>query len=222
MKKPIDLLLEKKEISPAITHFKSPLKKNNLSNDLKIKLIEDHFRKILEILGLDLSSDSIKDTPQRVAKMYVNEIFSSIDPNKFPSIQLFSDIETTDKRLIFVKDIKIHSFCEHHFLPMIGKAFIAYIPNKKIIGLSKINRIVDFFSKRPQLQERLTAQIADSLSIVLNTKDVAVYTELDHLCVKIRGVEDFTSSTSAYHFKGLFNKNKDYKEDFFSLLKRSN
>jgi GTP cyclohydrolase IA len=200
--------------------FPSPLlsKESKLSNEKKLKQIEYHFTEILKILGLDLSNDSIKDTPKRIAKMYVKEIFSSLDEKSFPALRFFDDIPSEDKRMILTKDIPLNSICEHHFLPMIGKAHVAYIPNKKIIGLSKINRLVNYFSKRPQLQERLTSEIANCLSNILDTEDVAVYTSLKHLCITTRGAGDFPSTTSSYCLKGSFKTDNNLSQEFLSKL----
>ena len=150
--------------------------------------------------------------------MYIDEIFQGLDNKNYPNIKCFEDVTSNDLRTIFIKDITVNSFCEHHLLPMIGKAYISYIPNKKIIGLSKINRIVDFFSKKPQLQERLTCQIAEDISKVLNTENVAVYTVLDHLCVKIRGIKDYPSKTAVSCFKGAFKNRSDLRSEFLSQI----
>ena len=210
-KKILDLIHNAKKQKTKKTFFPSPLlsNENKLTAEEKIKKIEGHFSEILKILELDLNNDSIKDTPKRIAKMYVKEIFSGLDPNNFPSPRFFKDIASDDKRIILSKDIPIYSICEHHFLPMFGKAHIAYIPNKKIIGLSKINRLVDYFSKRPQLQERLTTEIADCLSNLLETEDVAVYSILQHLCITMRGTKDYPSITSCCSLKGYFKKEKN-------------
>lgn len=191
---------------------------NNLSEDQKISLIESHFKKIMQILGLDTTDHSLKNTPKRIAKMYVQEIFSSLNENNFPKICFFEDeTHTSSSKVILIKNITINSMCEHHFLPMFGRAFIAYIPNKKVIGLSKINRIAAFYSKKPQLQERLTEEIAAKLKEVLCTDDVAVLTDLRHLCVTFRGVNDLPSTTTTYSLHGKFLK-QEYKNDFFSQV----
>lgn len=213
----LEKVTEKKNLKSV---FSSPLlsKGEKLSNEEKLKKLEHHFTEILKILGLDLNNDSIKDTPKRIAKMYVKEIFFGLDEKNFPSLRFFDDISSEDKRMILTKDIPINSICEHHFLPMIGKAHVAYIPNKKIIGLSKINRIVNYLSKRPQLQERLTSEIATSLSESLSTEDVAVYTSLKHLCITMRGTEHFPSTTSAYCLKGSFKKDSSLSQEFLSKM----
>src|SRR5262249_24101403 len=161
----------------------------NLSNEEKIAYIATRFREIMEVLGLDLSDASLSRTPERVAKMYVNEIFSGLDPSQFPSISFIDDDYKHAGRsnMIFMK-VNFCSFCEHHFVPMIGTAHVAYVPFRKLIGLSKIPRLVRFFANRPQVQERLTAQIADSLAILLETEDVAVSLKAEHYCIKARGI----------------------------------
>ena len=160
----------------------------------KITKIEHHFQKIMEIMGLDLNDDSLKGTPNRVAKMYINEIFSGLDSKNFPKMSLFPNNYQYDGMLV-EKDIEVYSTCEHHFVPIIGKAHVAYVAGDNIIGLSKINRIVQFYSKRPQVQERLTIQILNKLKEVLKTEDVACIIEAKHLCVNMRGVRDTKSAT---------------------------
>ncbi len=191
----------------------------NKSEGEKIKKIENHFRAIMETLGLDLSDDSLSGTPLRVAKMYVQEIFSGLGPSNKPHIALFENKFNYNQMLV-EKDIKVQSTCEHHFVPIIGKAHVAYISGGKVIGLSKINRIVDYFARRPQVQERLTVEIANELMKVLNVEDVAVIIEADHMCVQLRGVKDDSSSTvtSSYHGKFL---NRETKEEFLSYLRHS-
>jgi GTP cyclohydrolase I len=170
----------------------------------------------METLGLDLSDDSLKDTPNRVAKMYVKEIFSGLNPKNIPSISLFENTYHYTEMLI-EKDITLFSYCEHHFVPIIGKAHVAYIPAKKVIGLSKINRLVQYYSKRPQVQERLTIQIAEGLKEVLQTEDVAVKIEASHLCVASRGIKDTQSSTTTTAFFGRFQQEKTRIEFLSSL-----
>ena len=154
-------------------------------------------------LGLDMSDDSLAGTPLRVAKMYVNEIFSGLDKDAFPSISVFDNTYGYDQMLL-EKNIQVYSYCEHHFVPFIGKACVAYFPSDKVIGLSKLNRIVKYFSRRPQVQERLTMDIATALKQVLHTDDVAVMIEAKHLCVAARGVEDTNSVTVTNHLSGKF------------------
>lgn len=190
-----------------------------LDSDSKIELISNHFAEIMRILGLDLTDDSLKDTPKRVARMYVNEIFSGLNPANKPTATLFDNTYQYDEMLV-EKDIKVHSFCEHHFVPIIGKAHVAYISNGKVIGLSKINRIVDYFARRPQVQERLTMQIAEELKKVLLTDDVAVAITADHMCVTLRGIKDQNSSTYTSSFHGKF-KEKEYRKEFLDQVNSS-
>ena len=191
---------------------------NNRYNDQeKMEIIAHHFKAIMEILGLDLTDDSLKGTPARVAKMYVKEIFSGLDPANKPAISLFNNSYHYNEMLI-EKNITLYSYCEHHFVPIIGKAHVAYIPNGKVIGLSKINRLVNYYSKRPQVQERLTTQIAEGLKEALQTDDVAVRIEATHLCVASRGIQDTQSSTTTVFYSGKFQDEKT-KAEFNSLLK---
>ena len=205
----------------ATTSYPSPIipKEKQLSDEEKIAKIEKYFRQILETLGLDLENDSIAHTSYRIAKMYVKESFSGLDLTKFPSLCFIEDsIAREASQVIVIKDVTLSSYCEHHFVPMNGIAHIAYIPNKKIIGLSKINRIASYFCKRPQLQERLTAQIADSLHTVLASDDIAVFTKMKHHCVSMRGIGDQASYTETYVLKGRFKKDRFYRQEFFSKL----
>ena len=178
----------------------------------KIETIRFHFSKIMETLGLDLERESLKDTPNRVAKMYVNEIFSGLNPKNFPAITLF-DNELEYEEMLLERDITLYSYCEHHFVPFIGKVHIAYFPNEKIIGLSKLNRIVQFFASKPQVQENLTMEIAKCLQAILNTNDVAVYIKASHLCVASRGIKDTNSLTHTSFYGGTF-KEADTKKTF--------
>jgi GTP cyclohydrolase IA len=207
----------------AITHYPSPTKQNGpkLSNEKKIKIIEERFRDIMEVLGLDLTDDSLAKTPLRVAKMYVEEVFSGLNPENFPTISLFEDKFQHDHRtnIVFVK-VNFHSFCEHHFVPMNGTAYVAYLPNDKLIGLSKIPRIVRYFAKRPQLQERLTAQIADSLATLINTEDIAVSITAQHFCVTARGIEDENSHTITNVMRGKFDVTDTLRKEFFEAINR--
>ncbi|MFA8343167.1 MAG: GTP cyclohydrolase I FolE [Rhodothermaceae bacterium] len=203
-------------------HFTSscetPLRKDafDTNDEIKIKLIEKHFSEIMNILGLDLTDDSLSGTPRRVAKMYVKEIFSGLNPVNRPEVRLFENIYKY-KEMLIEKDISFYSMCEHHFAPIIGKAHIAYKPNDKVVGLSKLNRIVRYYAKRPQVQERMTMQIALDLQKSLDTNDVAVIVEAKHLCVSMRGVKDDTSSTITSHFCGSFENEKD-REELFKYL----
>lgn len=212
-----------KNTSPAITHFPSPLiaPKKALSDQEKIEIIADRFKDILEVLGLDLKDDSIAATPYRIAKMYVQEVFSGLDPKNFPTINFFKDMfhHEHQANMVFVK-VGFTSFCEHHFVPMNGTAYVAYLPGAQLIGLSKIPRIVRFFARRPQLQERLTAQIADSLAILLDTDDVAVSISAYHYCVIARGIEDEQSYTTTNVLRGQFNTNGNLRNEFFEGINR--
>jgi GTP cyclohydrolase I len=175
----------------------------DLSDHEKMLIIEKHFRAIMQTLGLDLSDDSLQGTPKRVAKMYVKEIFSGLNPANFPKVALFSNKYQYNQMLV-EKDISFYSNCEHHFVPIIGKAHVAYISNGHIIGLSKINRIVKHFALRPQVQERLTNQIAGKLQEILGTQDVAVLINAKHLCVSSRGIQDDSSTTITGYYGGRF------------------
>ncbi|WP_018342778.1 GTP cyclohydrolase I FolE [Cytophaga aurantiaca] len=189
----------------------------DLDDDLKIELISKKFKDIMDILGLDLTDDSLKDTPKRVAKMYVKEIFSGLNPANKPAIALFENKYKYDE-MVLEKNITFYSNCEHHFVPIIGKAHVAYISNGNVIGLSKLNRIVEYFSKRPQVQERLTMQIANELKKILNTEDVAVVIDAKHLCVSMRGVKDESSTTITASYSGKF-KEDSVKNEFLSHIK---
>lgn len=188
-----------------MTSIETPLRRDafDISDDRKIALIEDKFRDIMEILGLDLTDDSLQGTPHRVAKMYVKEIFSGLNPANKPDIKLFDNKYQYNEMLV-EKNITFFSNCEHHFVPIIGRAHVAYISNGQVIGLSKLNRIVQHFAKRPQVQERLTIQIASELKEILGTEDVAVLIDATHLCVSSRGVQDVNSSTVTSSYVGKF------------------
>jgi GTP cyclohydrolase IA len=186
------------------------------TDEEKMALIQEHFKAIMETMGLDLSDDSLKGTPQRVAKMFIKEIFSGLNPENKPSIALFENKYKYNEMLV-EKNISFYSNCEHHFVPIIGKAHVAYISNGKVIGLSKLNRLVEYFAKRPQVQERLTVQIAKELQKALGTEDVAIVIDAKHLCVASRGVEDDTSSTITAFYGGKFKEEKR-KEEFLRYL----
>lgn len=187
------------------------------SSEEKIEKIQHHFAEIMNTLGLDLTDDSLSGTPLRVAKMYVNEIFQGLDPENKPDVKLFDNKYQYNEMLV-EKDITVHSHCEHHFVPIIGKAHVAYISNGFVIGLSKINRIVRYYSKRPQVQERLTEQIAEELKRVLKTDDVAIVIDASHMCVSMRGIEDSASSTVTAHYSGRF-KEENTKKEFLQHIK---
>ena len=183
----------------------------DLDDATKIDLIEEHFREIMGILGLDLTDDSLNGSPRRVAKMYVQEIFKGLNPANKPLPTLF-DNKFRYNEMLVEKDITVQTYCEHHFLPIIGRAHVAYISSGKVIGLSKLNRVVEYFSKRPQVQERLTVQIADELKRVLETEDVAVIIDAKHLCVSTRGVHDVNSSTITASYGGKFGEEATRQE----------
>lgn len=198
----------------------TPLREDafKMTDDLKIELIEKHFREIMHILGLDLTDDSLQGTPHRVAKMYVNEIFRGLNPENKPHAKLFENRFAYNQMLV-ERDITLYSYCEHHFVPIIGKAHVAYIPDKHVVGLSKLNRIVQYYAKRPQVQERLTMQIAEELKSVLFTQNVAVFIEADHLCVMSRGVNDVSSSTITTEYSGLFQQ-EQYRNEFLNYIRK--
>lgn len=200
------------------TSIETPMIKNafKISDAEKIEKIATHFKAIMETLGLDLSDDSLKGTPQRVAKMYVQEIFSGLNPEHKPKVALFQNKYQYNQMLV-EKNITFYSNCEHHFVPIFGKAHVAYISNGTVIGLSKINRIVNYFSKRPQVQERLTMQIAKELQSVLGTEDVAVLIDAKHLCVSSRGIKDNASATVTSFYGGAF-VNENTKKEFLHSI----
>jgi GTP cyclohydrolase IA len=203
-------------------HFSSsvetPMREDafELSNEEKILKIAYHFKSIMETLGLDLTDDSLQGTPMRVAKMYVNEVFSGLDPKNKPEATLFDNKFKYDQ-MVVEKDITFFSHCEHHFVPIYGKAHVAYISAGKVIGLSKINRIVQYFAKRPQVQERLTMQVGKQLMDFLHTEDVAVVMDANHLCVSSRGVGDVNSKTGTAFFSGKF-KDEITKHEFLNYI----
>lgn len=202
-----------------LTSYNTPLRLDafDMDDDTKIELIQKHFRQIMEIMGLDLEDDSLKGTPERVAKMYINEIFSGLNPANMPSVTLFENKYNYNQMLV-EKNITVFSNCEHHFVPITGKAHIGYISSGKVIGLSKLNRIVQYYSRRPQVQERLTVQIGEALKEILNTDDVAVVIDADHMCVQSRGVQDIKSSTVTSYYGGKF-QNENTKNEFLGYLR---
>ncbi|MCI5082552.1 MAG: GTP cyclohydrolase I FolE [Saprospiraceae bacterium] len=203
------------------TSLETPLKSDafKLSDDEKMGKIEAHFKEIMDIIGLDLTDDSLKGTPKRVAKMFVKEIFSGLNPKNKPGISLF-DNKFGYSQMLVEKNIRVQSFCEHHFLPIYGKAHVAYIAKGKVIGLSKLNRIVEYYAKRPQVQERLTMQIANELKQVLGTEDVAVYIDAKHMCVQARGVQHQCSSTVTSEYSGQF-LNENVKAEFLQAIRNN-
>lgn len=198
--------------------IETPLRPDAFEQDdeLKVELIAKHFKEIMHIMGLDLEDDSLKGTPLRVAKMYVKEVFSGLNPKNKPTARLFENKYKYNQMLV-EKDITFYSHCEHHFVPIYGKAHVAYFSSGKVIGLSKINRIVQYFSKRPQVQERLTIQIGNELKKILHTDDVAVVMDASHMCVSSRGVNDTNSRTGTAFFDGKFN-NQDVKSEFLNYI----
>lgn len=201
-----------------MTTIETPMREDAflLSDEEKIAQIEDKFRDIMNIMGLDLTDDSLQGTPHRVAKMYIKEIFSGLNPANKPAVKLFEN-KYQYKEMLVERNITFYSNCEHHFVPIIGKAHVAYISNGKVIGLSKLNRIVQFFAKRPQVQERLTIQIAEELKRVMETEDVAVLVDAVHLCVSSRGVQDFNSATVTSSYSGAFN-NEATRNEFLKYV----
>jgi GTP cyclohydrolase I len=195
------------------TNLKTPMKVGafNISDEDKKDKIESLFAEIMDVIGLDLTDDSLNGTPKRVAKMYIDEIFSGLNPANKPKVALF-DNKYQYKQMLVEKNITFYSNCEHHFVPIIGKAHVAYISSGKIIGLSKINRIVQYYAQRPQVQERLTNQIAEELKALLKTEDVAVIIDAKHLCVSSRGIKDDTSTTVTSSFSGKFNSQEKIVE----------
>jgi GTP cyclohydrolase I len=201
------------------TSFETPIREDafDLDDPTKIELIKKHFREIMLILGLDLNDDSLKGTPERVAKMYVKEVFSGLNPENKPKIRLFENKYKYDQMLV-EKNITFYSYCEHHFVPIIGKAHVAYISSGKVIGLSKLNRIVQYYAKRPQVQERMTVQIANEMKEILQTEDIAILMDATHLCVSSRGVKDISSSTVTSHYSGKF-LDDQVKNEFLQYIK---
>lgn len=191
----------------------TPMFSNKLSDQEKIDQIAEKFEDIMKILGLDLKNDSLQGTPRRIAKMYVNEIFSGLSADYFPRVTVIEN-EMDYDQMVVIQNIEVLSVCEHHFQTIDGLATVAYIPHGKVIGLSKINRIVQFFSRRPQVQERLTKQIADCLQFVLGTDHVAVHITAKHYCVIARGVQDSMSSTSTSDLRGHFKERADTRMEF--------
>lgn len=205
-----------------MTSAETPLRPDafDKSDAEKMATIEKHFHIIMEEMGLDMTDDSLRGTPHRVAKMFIQEIFSGLNPANKPKISVFENSYHYDKMLVEA-NISFNSTCEHHFLPIIGKAHIGYVSNGKVIGLSKLNRIVDYYARRPQVQERMIMQIFNELKTVLDTEDVIVVVEAEHLCVSSRGIKDSSSYTSTIQYGGIF-KDKESRNDFFNLLKKEN
>ena len=196
--------------------LQTPMVPNTLSIKQKVSKIEKHMTGIMEALGLDLTDDSLIETPLRVAKMYCSEIFWGLDPENFPKCTAVENKMQYDE-MVVERGVSVQSNCEHHFVIIDGLATVAYLPNKKVLGLSKINRVVEYFSKRPQIQERLTSQIAAALAFILETDDVAVVINAQHYCVKSRGVEDTGSSTITSHLGGKFRTDPMVRAEFLAI-----
>ena len=214
--------IEEEGESHFLSNIDTPIVDNafDLSDDEKIDKIEKHFREIMKILGLDLNDDSLKGTPYRVAKMYVNEMFSGLNPKNKPSVSLFEN-KYDYHDMIVEKNITFYSNCEHHFVPIIGKAHIGYISSGNVIGLSKMHRIVNYYAKRPQVQERMTVQVINELKSALQTEDIGLIIDADHLCVSSRGIKDITSSTITVESGGKFREDKHWNK-FLSLINTGN
>lgn len=198
--------------------LETPLREDafELSDDEKIKRIQENVSAILETLGMDLTDDSLKGTPKRVAKMFVKDLFGGLHPDRRPGLSTFDNKYKYNEMLV-EKNITLYSTCEHHLLPIVGKAHVAYISNGTVVGLSKMNRIVDYYAKRPQVQERLTRQVVNELQKVLNTKNVACVIDAKHLCVNSRGIRDISSSTVTGEFGGIFQE-ESRKNEFLKYI----
>lgn len=196
----------------------TPVKENGLSEKEKLNIIQDSFKTIMNTLGLDLEDDSLMDTPDRVANMFVNEIYWGLSPDNFPKVTAVENKMGYDS-MVVEKGINVQSNCEHHFIVIDGFANIAYIPKNKVLGLSKLNRIVEYFAKRPQIQERMTQQIYYALEFILETPDIAVIIDAKHYCVKSRGVEDVGSQTITSKLGGVFKTDPTYRKEFFESVK---
>ena len=205
--------------------IETPMTSNvtDMMDKQKLSLLEDHFEKIMELLGLDLTDDSMQDSPKRLAKMYVNELFWGMDYKNFPkctAIENKLQNISTNNSFVLEKGITVNSVCEHHFVPIYGKCTIAYLPKGKMLGLSKLNRVTEYFSRRPQVQERLTEQIRAAISYVTETADVAVFIDSEHFCVKSRGIQDTNSSTVTLSVGGIFAEDKsDIRREFLNLAR---
>ena len=195
----------------------TPVEDNGLSRTEKIEQIEGHFNKVMEVLGLDLTDDSLIDTPKRVAKMYVNEIFWGLDYEAFPKCTAVDNKMKYDE-MVIERNINVQSNCEHHFVVIDGVATVGYIPNEKVLGLSKLNRVVEYFAKRPQIQERLTEQVYHALSYILDTPNIGVIVDAQHYCVKSRGVEDVGSSTITSKLGGCFKDDPAVRAEFMNIV----
>ena len=201
------------------TSINTPLRDDafDMNDGAKIEAIASKFREIMEIMGLDLTDDSLSGTPHRVAKMYVQEIFAGLNPANHPDVKTFDNVYGYDHMLV-ERNITLNSTCEHHFLPIVGVAHVAYIPEGKVVGLSKLNRIVDHYAKRPQVQERLSRQVLKALQEILGTQNVAVVMDAKHLCVSSRGIQDEGSSTVTASYGGLFESAPDVRAEFLQHI----
>ena len=201
------------------TSIDTPLRHDafDMSDDDKVKAIEQKFRDIMNIMGLDLTDDSLSGTPHRVAKMYVKEIFAGLNPKNHPDVKTFDNVYGYDHMLV-ERNITLNSTCEHHFLPIVGVAHVAYIPEGQVVGLSKLNRIVDHYAKRPQVQERLSRQVLKALQELLGTPNVAVVMDAKHLCVSSRGIQDEGSSTVTASYGGLFESAPEVRAEFLQHI----
>jgi len=198
----------------------TPVDNNGFSRTDKIDLIEEHFKNIMNVMGLDLSDDSLMDTPKRVAKMYVNEIFWGLDYEAFPKCTAVDNKMKYDE-MVIERNINVQSNCEHHFVVIDGVATVGYIPNERVLGLSKLNRVVEYFAKRPQIQERLTEQVYHALSYILDTPNIGVIVDAQHYCVKSLGVEDTGSSTITSKLGGCFKNEPDVRAEFMNIVNSS-
>jgi GTP cyclohydrolase I len=197
--------------------IQNPYIANQLTANEKVEKISEHFREIMLTLGLDLSDDSLEGTPHRVAKMYVSEIFEGLETDHFPGCTAVANKMGYDSMILHC-NIQLQSFCEHHFVPFVGKAHVAYIPTDKVLGLSKMNRVVRYFSKRPQIQERLTEQIWQAMSLIVESKTVGVVVEAKHFCVQCRGIEDINSITKTNKVGGDFRTDPKTRQEFFGSI----
>ena len=214
----LSLAAQKVKEALAAKNLETPSSRLDMDSSERKAKIEAHFREIMKLMELDLSDDSLAETPHRVARMYVDEIFSGLNYHNFPKITLIENKMQVDE-MITVRDITLTSVCEHHFVTIDGKATVSYIPKDKVIGLSKINRIVEFFSQRPQVQERLTQQILVALQTLLGTVNVAVSIDATHYCVKARGIKDSNSLTTTTALGGGFKTNPSTRQEFLRALK---
>lgn len=215
---PLDVSQDEIKLA-AITRHPSPINLDRLRvpEDEKIAQIAGHFKQIMEILGLDVTDPSLAKTPQRVAKMYVKELFEGLSAEAFPAMTVVKDPdEIVDSNRMVLLKVGFTSFCEHHFVPMIGQAYLAYIPDGRLLGFSKFSRVVRYFARRPQIQERLTAQIADALAILLQTENIAVLTRATHYCVIARGVEDEDGQATSQVMRGAFRSDQELQRQFLA------